>query len=65
MLLIKSSWPLKYEVVLFLLLVSGPDSGSGGLGFNVLHWAKFFTLTVPMSTQEYKWCTGEFSGKLD
>ena len=59
-----------YEVVLFLCLVVGQTLGQEVLGsrhgwVNVLHWAKHCTLTVPLSTQEYKWCTGEFSGKLD
>ena len=39
---------------------SGPGSGPGhcvGLGLDIVlgSWARHFTLTVPLSTQVYKW----------
>ena len=42
-------------------MVSALDSGSRGPGLSpgrvivLCSWAKDFTLTVPLSTQEYKW----------
>ena len=42
-------------------MVSALDSGSRGLGLSpgrvivLFSWARHFTLTVPLSTQEYKW----------
>ena len=42
-------------------MVSALDSGSGGPGLSTgrgtafCSWARHFTLTVPLSTQVYKW----------
>ena len=42
-------------------MVSALDSGSSGPGSSpgrvivLCSWARHFTLTVPLSTQEYKW----------
>ena len=42
-------------------MVSALDSGAGGPGSSpgrghcVVFWARHFTLTVPLSTQVYKW----------
>ena len=42
-------------------MVSALDSGSGGPGSSpgqgaaLCSWARHFTLTVPLSTQVYKW----------
>ena len=42
-------------------MVSALDSGSDGPGSStgwviaLCSWARHFTLTVPLSTQEYKW----------
>ena len=42
-------------------MVSALDSGSDGPGLSpgrdtaMCSWARHFTLTVPLSTQEYKW----------
>ena len=50
-------WPHGNEVG---LMVSTLDYGSRGLGSSpgrghcVVFWARHFTLTVPLSTQEYK-----------
>ena len=52
-------------------MVSALDSGSTGLSSSpgrvivLCSWAKHFTLTLPLSTHEYKWVPGELSGKLD
>ena len=44
--------------------LSGPGS-SPGQGDTVLcSWARHFTLTVPPSTQEYKWVPAKCSGNL-
>ena len=51
-------------------MVSVLDSGSRGPGsspgrVNVLcSWARHFTLTVPLSTQEYKWIPANCQGNL-
>ena len=52
------------------LVVSALDSGSKGLGSSpgqvivLCSWAKHFTLTVPLSTQEYKWVPANCQGNL-
>ena len=52
------------------LVVSALDSGSRGLGSSagrvivLCSWARHFTLTVPLSTQEYKWLPANCQGKL-
>ena len=51
------------------LVVSALDSGSRGLGSSpgriivLCSWAKHFTLTVPLSTQEYKWVQANMLGR--
>ena len=51
-------------------MVSELDSGSRGLGSSpgqvivLCSWAKHFTLTVPLSTQEYKWVAANCQGNL-
>ena len=53
------------------LVVSALDSGSRGPGSSpgrvivLCSWARHFTLTVPLSTQEYKWVYGKLSGEPD
>ena len=53
-------------------MVSALDSGSRGPGSSpgwvtvLCSWVRHFTLTVPLSTQEYKLMgTSKLSGKLD
>ena len=52
------------------LVVSALDSGSRGLGSSpgrvvvLCSWARQFTLTVPPSTQEYKWVPTTSQGNL-
>ena len=52
------------------LLVSVLDSGSRGPGLSpgrgivLCSWARHFTLTVPLSTQEYKWVPAKCWGGL-
>ena len=47
-------------------MVSALDSGASGLGSSlglghcVEFWARHFTLTVPLSTQVYKWVAANF-----
>ena len=51
-------------------MVSALESGSRGPGSSpgwviVLYsWARHFTLTVPLSTQEYKWVPANCQGNL-
>ena len=51
-------------------VVSKPDSGSRGAGLSpgrvivLCSWARHFTLTVPLSTQEYKWVPANYQGNL-
>ena len=51
-------------------MVSALVSGSSGLGSSpsrghcVVSWARHFTLTVPLSTQEYKWIPANCWGNL-
>ena len=48
------------------LVVSTLDFGSRGSGLSpgrvivLCSWAKHFTLTVPLSTQEYKWVPAKY-----
>ena len=50
------------------LVVSVLDFGSRGLGLSpgraivLCSWARHFTLTVPFSTQEYKWVPANCQG---
>ena len=52
------------------LLVSMLDSRSKGLGLSpgwvivLCSWARHFTLTVPLSTKEYKWVPATCQGNL-
>ena len=52
------------------LVVSALDSGSIGPGSSpgrvivLCSWARRFTLTVPLSTQEYKWVPANCQGNL-
>ena len=52
------------------LVISMLDSGSRGPGSSpgrvivLCFWAKHFTLTVPLSTQEYKWVPANCQGNL-
>ena len=52
------------------LVVSALDSGSRGSGSSpgrvivLCSWARQFTLTVPLSTQEYKWVPTTSQGNL-
>ena len=52
------------------LVVSALDSGSKGLGsspgrvIGLCFWERHFTLTVPLSTQEYKWVPANYQGNL-
>ena len=54
----------------FGLVVSSLDSRSRGLSLSpgrvivLCSWARHFTLTVPLSTQEYKWVPANCQGKL-
>ena len=49
-------------------MVSVLDSGSTGLGLSpgrvimLCSWARHFTLTVPLSTQKYKWVPANCQG---
>ena len=49
-------------------MVSALDSGSSGPGLGpgrghcVVFWARHFTLTVPLSTQVYKWVLAKMLG---
>ena len=51
-------------------MVSALDSGSEGPGSSpgrvivLCSWARHFTLTVPLSTQEYKWVKENCQGNL-
>ena len=51
-------------------MVSALDSGSRGPGLSpgrvivLCSWARHFTLTVPLSTQEYKWVPANCQGNL-
>ena len=51
-------------------MVSALDSGSRGPGSSpgrvivLCSWAGYFTLTVPLSTQEYKWVPANCQGNL-
>ena len=51
-------------------MVSAPDSRSRGLGSSpgrvivLCSWARHFTLTEPLSTQEYKWVPANCQGNL-
>ena len=46
-------------------MVSALVPGLSGLGSSVLcSWARHFTLTVPLSTQEYKWVPVNYWGNL-
>ena len=51
-------------------MVSSFDSGSKGPGSSpsrvivLCSWARHFTLTVPLSTQEYKWVPENCQGNL-
>ena len=51
-------------------MVSALDSGSRGPGSNpgrvivLCSWARHFTLTVPLSNQEYKWVPAICQGNL-
>ena len=51
-------------------MVSALDSGSRGLGSSpsqvimLCSWARHFTLTGPLSTQEYKWVSANCYGCL-
>ena len=51
-------------------MVSALDSASRGLGsssvrvIGLCSWARHFTLTVPLSTQEYKWVPANCQGNL-
>ena len=51
-------------------MVIVPDSGSRGAGLSpgrvivLCSWARHFTLTVPLSTQEYKWVLANCRGNL-
>ena len=52
------------------LVVSALDCGSRGPGSSpsrviaLCSWARHFTLTVPLSTQEYKWVPANCQGNL-
>ena len=52
------------------LVVSALDPGSRGLGLSpgrvivFCSWARHFTLTVPLPTQEYKWVPANCQGNL-
>ena len=52
------------------LVVSALDSGSRSLGSSpdraiaLCSWARHFTLTVPLSTQEYKWVPANCQGNM-
>ena len=52
------------------IVVSVPDSRSRGLGLSpgrvivLCSWARHFTLTVPLSSQEYKWVPANCEGNL-
>ena len=41
----------------------GPDSSPGWV-IVLCSWARHFTLTVPLSTQEYKWVLANCQGNL-
>ena len=51
-------------------MVSALDTGLTGLGSRpgrvivLCSWARHFTLTVPLSTQEYKWVPANCQGNL-
>ena len=51
-------------------MVSALDSGSRGPGLRpgrvivLCSWARHFTLTVPLSTQEDKWVPANYQGNL-
>ena len=51
-------------------MVSALDSGASGLGSSpgrdivLCSWARHFTLTVPLSTQVYKWVPANCWGNL-
>ena len=52
-------------------MVNALESGSGGpvlspgwAFFLLRSWARHFTLTVSLSTQEYKWVPANFQGNL-
>ena len=51
-------------------MVSTLDSGLRGLGsspgrvIELCSWASYFTLTVPLSTQEYEWVPANCQGNL-
>ena len=54
-----------------VLMVSALDAGSKGPGLSpgrgvivLCSWARNFTLTVPLSTQEYKWVQTNCQGNL-
>ena len=52
------------------LVVNALDSGSRGPGLSpgrvimLCSWVRHFTLTVPLSTQEYKWVAANCQGNL-
>ena len=52
------------------LMVNALDSGSNDAGSSpgrvivLCSWARHFTLTVPLSTQEYKWVPTNCQGNL-
>ena len=52
------------------LMVSTSHSGSRGPGLSpewgvvLCSWARHFTITVPLSTQEYKWIPANCQGNL-
>ena len=52
------------------LVVSTLDNGSRGPGSShgrvivLCSWARHFTLTVPLSTKEYKWVLANCQGNL-
>ena len=41
---------------------SGPGSGPGRGGIVLCSWARYFTPTVPLSTQVYKWVSANNAG---
>ena len=45
-------------------MVSALDSGSKGPVIELCSWARHFTVTVPLSTQEYKWVPANCQGNL-